>query len=127
MAKMTNAERFQLIKETFFEIDIDPEIKDDICAFCDSQIITLAKKSEKSRERAAAKAAEKGPDTLYDAIVPMLTLEPQIAEDILAKITDPDVSIAKVRARLTKAVKNGVANKIEVLVGEKKRSAYTKA
>ena len=127
MAKMTNAERFELIKETFFEIDVEPEVKEDICAFCDAQIATLAKKAEKSRERAAAKAAEKGPDVLYEAIVPLLTTDPQIAEDIMTKLNDPDATIAKIRARLTKAVKNDAAKKIEVLVGDKKRSAYVKA
>lgn len=127
MAKMTNAERFELIKETFFEIDVEPEVKEDICAFCDAQIATLAKKAEKSRERAAAKAAEKGPDVLYEAIVPLLTTDPQIAEDIMAKLNDPEATIAKIRARLTKAVKNDAAKKIEVLVGDKKRSAYVKA
>lgn len=127
MAKMTNAERFELIKETFFEIDVEPEVKEDICAFCDAQIATLAKKAEKSRERAAAKAAEKGPDVLYENILPLLTTDPQIAEDVMAKLNDPDATIAKIRARLTKAVKNGEAKKIEVLVGEKKRSAYVKA
>lgn len=124
--RMTNAERLDLIKTTFSEIDVDDDVRADIVAFCEAQIATLSKKAEKSRERAAAKAAEKGPDTVYDTMVTLLTNEPQIAEDILAKLNDPEVSIAKVRARLTKAVKAGIAEKVEVLVGDKKRAAYVK-
>lgn len=124
--RMTNAERFDLIKSIFSEIDVDDDVRADIVAFCEAQIATLSKKAEKSRERAAAKAAEKGPDTVYDTMVTLLTTEPQIAEDILAKLNDPEVSIAKVRARLTKAVKAGIAEKVEVLVGDKKRAAYVK-
>ena len=99
----------------------------DIEEFCEVQIEQLNRKAEKAKERKAEKAA-KG-DTLKDAIAAVLTEDLQTAADITEKVLDAgeDVSRAKVVARLTKLVKEGVAGKMQVKVDKKRVMAYALA
>ena len=91
------------------------------------QIEQLNRKAEKAKERKAERAA-KG-DTLKDAIAAVLTEDLQTAADITEKVrnTDEEVSRAKVVARLTKLVKEGVAGKMQVKVDKKRVMAYALA
>ena len=99
----------------------------DIEEFCEVQIEQLNRKAEKAKERKADKAA-KG-DALKDAIAAVLTEDLQTAADITEKVrnTDEEVSRAKVVARLTKLVKEGVAGKMQVKVDKKRVMAYALA
>lgn len=99
----------------------------DIEEFCEVQIEQLNRKAEKAKERKAEKAA-KG-DALKDAIAAVLTEDLQTAADITEKVMDAgeDVSRAKVVARLTKLVKEGVAGKMQVKVDKKRVMAYALA
>lgn len=99
----------------------------DIEEFCEVQIEQLNRKAEKAKERKAEKAA-KG-DALKDAIAAVLTEDLQTAADITEKVLDAgeDVSRAKVVARLTKLVKEGVAGKMQVKVDKKRVMAYALA
>lgn len=99
----------------------------DIEEFCEVQIEQLNRKAEKAKERKADKAA-KG-DALKDAIAAVLTEDLQTAADITEKVLDAgeDVSRAKVVARLTKLVKEGVAGKMQVKVDKKRVMAYALA
>ena len=99
----------------------------DIEEFCEVQIEQLNRKAEKAKERKAERAA-KG-DTLKDAIAAVLTEDLQTAADITEKVrnTDEEVSRAKVVARLTKLVKEGVAGKMQVKVDKKRVMAYALA
>lgn len=99
----------------------------DIEEFCEVQIEQLNRKAEKAKERKAEKAA-KG-DALKDAIAAVLTDDLQTAADITVKVMDAgeDVSRAKVVARLTKLVKEGVAGKMQVKVDKKRVMAYALA
>ncbi len=99
----------------------------DIEEFCEVQIEQLNRKAEKAKERKAEKAA-KG-DALKDAIAAVLTDDLQTAADITEKVMDvgEDVSRAKVVARLTKLVKEGVAGKMQVKVDKKRVMAYALA
>lgn len=99
----------------------------DIEEFCEVQIEQLNRKAEKAKERKAEKAA-KG-DALKDAIAAVLTEDLQTAADITEKVLNAgeDVSRAKVVARLTKLVKEGVAGKMQVKVDKKRVMAYALA
>lgn len=99
----------------------------DIEEFCEVQIEQLNRKADKAKERKAEKAA-KG-DALKDAIAAVLTEDLQTAADITEKVLDAgeDVSRAKVVARLTKLVKEGVAGKMQVKVDKKRVMAYALA
>ena len=99
----------------------------DIEEFCEVQIEQLNRKAEKAKERKAEKAA-KG-DVLKDAIAAVLTEDLQTAADITEKVMGAaeEVSRAKVVARLTKLVKEGVAGKMQVKVDKKRVMAYALA
>ena len=101
--------------------------REDIVEFCQVQIEQLERKAEKAKERKADKAA-KG-DALKDAIAAVLTEDLQTAADITEKVMDAgdEVTRAKVVARLTKLVKEGIAGKIQVKVDGKRIMAYAVA
>ena len=101
--------------------------REDIVEFCEVQIEQLERKAEKAKERKASKAA--AGDTLKDAIAAVLTEDLQTAADITEKVMDAgdEVTRAKVVARLTKLVKEGVAGKMQVKVDKKKVMAYALA
>ena len=101
--------------------------REDIVEFCEVQIEQLERKAEKAKERKASKAA--AGDALKDAIAAVLTEDLQTAADITEKVMDAgdEVTRAKVVARLTKLVKEGVAGKMQVKVDKKKVMAYALA
>ena len=120
MEKVTKRVRFEqfdqligLAEENGFE-GFDFE---DLREFCANEIALLDKKAAKARERAANKKAES--DELQDAVLSVLTADPQTRDDIASQIEGEDVSVAKVGARLTKLVNAGLAAKAEAVVGEK--------
>ena len=116
--KMTKMEMFELIKS---ELSDNAEV----VAFCDTQITLLVNKSEKAKAKAAEKKA--AGDELYAAVVAVLGAEPMTREDVLGAIEGEDLTLAKVGARLTQAVKNGVAVKATVKIEGKNKTAYTLA
>ena len=115
--KITEREMFEAIREIAEAVE-----RNDIIDFCEKKIEQLRAKAEKARERAEAKKVE---DPIYDAVKACLTVDLQIPEQILEQIKDiEELSVPKVRARLTKLVKEGFATKDEVDVEGKKRMAY---
>lgn len=108
MEKMTKTMYFEQIRETL----VAAEASEDLVAFVDAQIEQLSARSAKAKERAAAKRQE--PDELYTAVANVLTSELQTADAITAALSMEDVSVAKVRARLTKLVAADVAVKESV-------------
>lgn len=101
--------------------------REDIVEFCEVQIEQLERKAEKAKKRKASKAA--AGDALKDAIAAVLTEDLQTAADITEKVMDAgdEVTRAKVVARLTKLVKEGVAGKMQVKLDKKKVMAYALA
>ena len=93
--------------------------------FCKSQIADLDKKAAKAKERAAAKRAEG--DELTDAVKDALTEEFQTIADIITVVAeaDPEVTAAKITARLTKLVNANLVEKEQVTIadGDKKKKA----
>lgn len=118
MEKMTKSQMFDLIKTTCAD-------NADIVAFCDAQIALLANKAEKAKAKAAEKRA--AGDELYAAVVSVLGTDPMTREDVLAAIEGEDLTVAKIGARLSQAVKNGVAVKDSVKVDGKNKTVYTLA
>lgn len=115
--KITEREMFEAIKEIAEAVE-----RNDIVDFCEKKMEQLRVKAEKARERAESKKVE---DPIYDAAKACLTADFQLPEQILEQIKDiEELSVPKVRARLTKLVKEGYATKDEIDVDGKKRMAY---
>ena len=118
MEKMTKKEKFLLAIELCAGNDM-------LVEFFNDEIAKLDAKADKARAKAAEKKA--AGDELYAAVIAVLTDAPQTAEDVLAQIDGEDLTVAKIRARLSQAVKNGVANKESVKVDGKSKVHYTSA
>jgi len=97
--------------------------KNDLIYFLNSQIESLKNKAAKAKERAAIKKAEG--DSLREEVKSVLTNEFQTADEILAQLNGEDLTVAKVRARLTQLVNLGEAIKDDKKVDDKKtKKAY---
>lgn len=120
MEKKTKAMQFAEIKEVIAAVEV--EGRDEMVAFLDEQIASLAAKAEKAKERAAARKAEG--DELRAVVQSVLTDEVQTIDAIVAQIEGEDVSKAKVTARLSQLVKAGEAVKEMVSVEGRKLTAY---
>lgn len=96
----------------------------DAINFVDTYIAQLEAKNEKAKERAAAKRAEG--DALKERVLGFVTDELQTADAIFAAMGDDDgeLTIAKIRARLTQLVKAGSIVKEEIKVEKGKKMAY---
>ena len=118
MEKMTKNEMFTLIAELCAD-------NAEVVAFCEAEKTALAKKAAKAKERAAEKRA--AGDELYADVVACLTAEPQTADAIYEAnfASFEDLSVAKIRARLSQAVQNGVAAKETVKIEGKNKVVYT--
>ena len=96
------------------ETNIEPA---KIIEFCENEIALLDKKSDKAKERAAAKKAEV--DELMEKVYAVLNdtefMTRNAVMDALGDMPE-DVSIAKVGARLTKLVNNQAVEKSELTV-----------
>ena len=116
--KMTAMETLNYIQETYANDEI-------VVAYCAREIAKLEHKAEKARERAAEKKAIG--DELYAAVIACVGSEQITAESVLSMIEGEDLSVAKIRARLSQGVKNGVLNKETVKIEGKSKVVYTLA
>ena len=114
--KMTKKEMYSLIAELCASNEA-------VVEFCEAEVARLDAKAEKAKAKAAEKRA--AGDELYSTVCSCLTVEPQTAEAILAQIEGEDLTVAKIRARLSQAVKNGVANKETIKTEGKAKVHYT--
>lgn len=126
--KITNKSRYAAIINALTGAPTDIET-DELVDFCERQIASIERKSEKARERAAEQ--RKVSDELAERIASMLTEEPQTLGELTAAIGDEDITPSKVSSRCSKLLKEGRADKTEVTVpgvdGGKSRKlvAYT--
>ena len=118
MEKMTKNEMYSLIAELCAD-------NADVVAFCDAEKAALAKKAEKAKARAAEKRAEG--DALYAAVIDCVGSEPMTAEAVLDMIDGEDLTVAKIRARLSQGVKNEVLVKETIKTDGKNKVHYKKA
>jgi hypothetical protein len=107
-----------------FEVTVDGVVvtAEDVDAYVTTTIEQIDKKNEKAKERNAQKKAEG--DALRATIAGLLTDTPQTIADIMAQIDDPEVTPAKVTARLTQLRKAGEAYSVDVKVDSRKVKAY---
>lgn len=119
--KMTKKDYFNELKGIVEESN--SEIKGELIYFIESQITSIDNKAEKAKERAAAKKAEG--DELREVVKSTLTNEFQTADEIFGQLAGEDLTVAKVRARLTQLVNLGEAEKTEVKTEDNKtKKAY---
>ena len=118
MEKMTKKEMYNLIAEKCAD---NAEIVD----FCAAEVARLDAKAEKAKAKAAEKKA--AGDELYAAVIEAVGTEFVTAEDVLANIEGEDLTVAKIRARLSQGVKNGVLVKESIKVDGKAKMHYKNA
>ena len=116
--KMTKVEMYGLIAELCAD-------NADVVAFCDNEVSKLQAKAEKAKARAAEKKA--AGDELYATVVECVGSEPVTAETVLGMIEGEDLTVAKIRARLSQGVKNGVLSKDTAKIDGKNKVVYTRA
>lgn len=105
--KITERDILRMIAEEMNENDV-------VVDWCEKKLAALDKKSEKARERAAAKRAEG--DKLMDTVQNILTSEWQSLNDIVAQVdSDEVISNSKITYRLGQLVKNGIAEKTDAV------------
>lgn len=95
---------------------------EDVNAYIEKTIDQLNAKNEKAKERAAEKKADG--DELRAKIEALLTEDFQTGDEITAALNDPEITKAKVIARLTQLVKSEKAIKTTVKVDNRKIMAY---
>lgn len=129
MEKITKKMRFEMLQDLIAAAEEVEVLTEDSVAFdfrglnefCANEIAQLEKKAVKAKER-AAKAKEK-PDELRDFVLDVLDSEPKSREEIVeAVLADhPGLETAtsgRVTTRLTQLIKDGLAGKEQVTVGE---------
>ena len=97
----------------------DSDVKD----FIEKSIAQIDARNEKAKERQAQKKAEG--DELRAQVKAVLGTEPMKVAEIVAAINDPEVTSAKVVARLTQLVKSGDVVKEDVKVDGRNLKVYT--
>lgn len=115
--KVTKKEYYVMLKEVVE--NSNSENKDELVEFIEKQITLLDNKAAKAKERAAEKRAEG--DELRALVEATLTDEYQTIADITEQIDSEDVTKAKVTARLTQLVKDGLAVKEEAKTEDGKK------
>jgi hypothetical protein len=123
--KITKREKFEMLKE-IIRGDVNVEItveQAELIDFLDAQIVAIDTKAEKAKARNAEKKANG--DELRDVVQSILTDELQTIDAIVAQIEGEEITKAKITARLTSLVKNGIAEKEDVKDEEgRKLKAY---
>lgn len=106
--KMTKRDWFELLK-TAVEQDAIIEEKDEVIKFLDNEIRILDHKAEQAKER-AEKTKKKG-DDLRNTVQAALGYDWLNIDEVTAIIGDPEVTKAKVTARLNQLAEVGIAEK----------------
>ena len=123
--KVTQKELFGQVIAIVEGADVDAAVKAELVEFLNKKVAQIDAKAAKAKEK-AAEAKVKG-DELRDIVAGVLTAEYQTIDAILAQVDYPEVTKAKVTARLTQLVKAGVAVKDTVAVDSRKLTAYAVA
>lgn len=118
--KMTKVEMYERIANVVRESDV--EDADVILGFLSTQVAQLNAKSEKAKARAAEKKA--AGDELRDMIYAVLSDDFQTIADIMAQVEAPELTPAKVSARVSQLVRMGLVEKESVKTESGKAMAY---
>lgn len=123
--KITKREKFEMLKEIIRgDVNVEMTVEQaELIEFLDAQIVAIDTKAEKAKARNAEKKANG--DELRDVVQSVLTNELQTIDAIVAQIEGEEITKAKITARLTSLVKNGIAEKEDVKDEEgRKLKAY---
>lgn len=120
----------KITKRDYYEIlqgivaaNVANEEKEELLEFLDKQIALIDAKAEKAKARNAEKKANG--DELREVVQSVLTEDFQTIDSIVAQIEGEEITKAKVTARLTSLVNNGIAEKTDVKDDEgRKLKAY---
>ena len=119
--KVTKRDYYEMLKEIVVNANVEGATE--LVEFIDKQVELIDTKAEKAKARNAEKKANG--DELRDAVQAVLTDEFQTIDAIVAQIEGEDVTKAKITARLTALVNNGIAEKTDVKDDEgRKLKAY---
>ena len=124
--KVTKKEMFEGLKAILTENFEAVEVADYV-EFIDKEVGAIDARAEKEKTRRAEKKAEG--DALGDAVKAAIegAEEPITAEGIVDKVIEefPEATVAKVRYRASKLVKDEVVTKTELKVDGRKVVAYS--
>ena len=121
--KITKRDYYEILQGVVAANVADDTEKTELLEFLDKQIALIDSKAEKAKARNAEKKANG--DELREVVQNVLTDEFQTIDAIVAQIEGEEITKAKVTARLTALVNNGIAEKTDVKDDEgRKLKAY---
>lgn len=124
--KITKAMVLEVIGKNVENMTFDGDVTaEDVTAFVETTLAQIAAKAEKNKERAAAK--RQAGDELRAQVLGFVTEEWQTRDEIAANFEDEDITPAKVGARLTQLVADGVVVKEKQRVDGKDKMFYALA
>ena len=124
--KITKAMVLEVIGKNVENMTFDGDVTaEDVTAFVETTLAQIAAKAEKNKERAAAK--RQAGDEMKAQVLGFVTEEWQTRDEITANFEDEDVTPAKVGARLTQLVADGVVVKEKQRVDGKDKMFYALA
>ena len=119
--KITKRDYYEMLKEIVLNANVEGATE--LVEFIDKQVSSIDSKAEKAKARNAEKKANG--DELREAVQNVLTDEFQTIDAIVSQIEGEEITKAKITARLTSLVKNGIAEKTDVKDDEgRKLKAY---
>ena len=119
--KITKRDYYEMLKEIVLNANVEGTTE--LVEFIDKQVSLIDSKAEKAKARNAEKKANG--DELREAVQNVLTNEFQTIDAIVSQIEGEEITKAKITARLTSLVKNGIAEKTDVKDDEgRKLKAY---
>ena len=119
--KITKRDYYEMLKEIVLNANVEGATE--LVEFIDKQVSSIDSKAEKAKARNAEKKANG--DELREAVQNVLTDEFQTIDTIVSQIEGEEITKAKITARLTSLVKNGIAEKTDVTDDEgRKLKAY---
>ena len=119
--KTTKRDYYEMLKEIVLNVNVEGATE--LVEFIDKQVSLIDSKAEKAKARNAEKKANG--DELREVVQNVLTDEFQTIDAIVSQIEGEEITKAKITARLTSLVKNGIAEKTDVKDDEgRKLKAY---
>ena len=119
--KTTKRDYYEMLKEIVLNANVEGATE--LVEFIDKQVSLIDSKAEKAKARNAEKKANG--DELREAVQNVLTDEFQTIDAIVSQIEGEEITKAKITARLTSLVKNGIAEKTDIKDDEgRKLKAY---
>ena len=117
--KMTKKEMFGLLLELLETAEVAE--RDELKNFVAHEIEMIENKAEKAKTYKRKKTADVLKEQIYTKLD---VLEFRTIHDIVSDFNDADITAAKVSARLTSLVKEGIAIKEEIKIENRKLMGY---